>query len=204
MPQISLFNQESARAARQPKTDRLILERLLDHAAGSFHLRDDKISASHAMLVKWADMESSGRLAKFKETQMQGQFLEQIFGEALGYTLPTENAPLWHQEQHRIIAGETPDAVLGKFSPDTAGDLRAVVELKGPETHLDRDRTRQGTAIDQCWNYLVNTPPTCRWAVVSNIISFRLYERDSTKADTNISRSKACGSSTNSSDFSFS
>jgi REP element-mobilizing transposase RayT len=181
VPQISLFNNESARAARQPKTDRLILKGLLENAAGSFHLTEEKISTAHTILVKWADMESAGRLAKFKETQMQGQFLQEVFGAALGYTLLTENAPRWYQEQHRHIGSETPDAVLGKFSPDSNDDIRAVIELKGPESHLDRDRTRHGTAVDQCWNYLVNTPTTCRWGIVSNIISFRLYERDSTK-----------------------
>ena len=57
----------------------------------------------------------------------------------------------------------------------------AVVELKGPRVHLDRDRSNGRTAVDQCWDYLVNTPPECRWGIVSNIVSFRLYERDSTK-----------------------
>ena len=36
------------------------------------------------------------------------------------------------------------------------------------------------TAVDQCWDYLVDLPG-CRWGIVSNLISFRLYERDSTK-----------------------
>ena len=27
----------------------------------------------------------------------------------------------------------------------------------------------------------MNVPPTCRWGIVSNIVSFRLYERNSTK-----------------------
>ena len=57
----------------------------------------------------------------------------------------------------------------------------AVVELKGPKVHLDRDRSNGRTAVAQCWHYLVNTPPECRWGIVSNIVSFRLYERASTK-----------------------
>jgi hypothetical protein len=56
-----------------------------------------------------------------------------------------------------------------------------IVELKGPKVHLDRDRSAGRTAVDQCWDYLVNTPTTCRWGIVSNYVSFRLYERDSTK-----------------------
>ena len=37
-----------------------------------------------AVLVQWAELETSGRLAKLKETQLQGDFLSQVFGEALG------------------------------------------------------------------------------------------------------------------------
>jgi hypothetical protein len=46
---------------------------------------------------------------------------------------------------------------------------------------LDRDRSNGRTAVDQCWDYLNNTAPQCRWGIVSNIVSFRLYERNSTK-----------------------
>ena len=56
-----------------------------------------------------------------------------------------------------------------------------MIELKGPKVHLDRDRSNGRTAVAQCWDYLVNTPPECRWGIVSNIVSFRLYERASTK-----------------------
>ncbi|HEY2759461.1 MAG TPA: hypothetical protein VGI75_01920, partial [Pirellulales bacterium] len=180
MPQTSLFNRESARAARQPKSDRLILERYLENAAASFHLTEEKISAAHAVLVKWAELESSGRLASFNETQMQGDFLAEVFGDALGYSRFTNNAETWQLVQHHSIDGGTPDAVLGKFA-EAAADLRAIIELKGPKVHLDRDRMGGRTPVDQCWDYLVNKPTTCRWGIVSNIISFRLYERDSTK-----------------------
>jgi hypothetical protein len=56
----------------------------------------------------------------------------------------------------------------------------AVVELKA-DRHLDRDRSNGRTAVSQLWDYVVNTPPECRWGVLSNIVSFRLYERNSTK-----------------------
>ena len=181
MPQVPLFTKESARALRQPKTDRLIIARLLRDAARSNSLEEDDVAAAHIILIRWADLETDGRLAKFTETQLQGQFLSQVFGEALGYTEPTENAEVWHQEQHRVIAEKTPDAILGRFTQGEPAPPLAVIELKGPESHPDRDRPNGRTAVDQCWDYLVNTPPTCRWGIVSNMISFRLYERDSTK-----------------------
>ena len=92
-----------------------------------------------------------------------------------------EGKEVWHREQHYQIDGETPDAVLGFFRQSEEHKPLAVIELKGPKVHLDRDRSSGRTAVAQCWDYLVNTPPECRWGIVSNIVSFRLYERASTK-----------------------
>ena len=181
MAKKTLFTIDSALAMRQPKTDRLILARFLRDVAGDKRLDEDTLKAAHAVMVRWADLESSGRLAKLNETQMQGDFLAQVLGEALGYAGPLDGKEVWHREQHYQIAGETPDAVLGFFRQTAEHQPLAVVELKGPKVHLDRHRSNGRTAVAQCWDYLVNTPPECRWGIVSNIVSFRLYERASTK-----------------------
>ena len=178
----TLFFNESTVAQRQPKTDRLILARFLKDATRDTRLAENELKAGHAVLVKWADLESSGRLAKHNETQMQGDFLAQVFGEALGYSGPLDGAEVWYREQHHSISGETPDAILGKFRQTENHKPLVVVELKGPNVHLDRHRSNGRTAVGQCWDYLVNTPPQCRWGIVSNIVSFRLYERSSTKS----------------------
>jgi hypothetical protein len=177
----TLFPKESQVALRQPKTDRLILARFLREAVADKRLHEDQFRAAHAVLVKWADLESSGRLAKLNETQMQGEFLADVFGTALGYVGPLDGIEPWHRLQHHPIAGQTPDAVLGFFQQAGNHTPLAVIELKGPAVHPDRDRSNGRTAVDQCWDYLVNTPPECRWGIVSNIVSFRLYERNSTK-----------------------
>ncbi len=181
MTRNTLFKTDSPVAIRQPKTDRLILARFLTEAALDKRLDEDELKRAHEILVKWADLESTGRLAKLKETQMQGDFLAQVFGAALGYAGPVDGADHWHRLQHQAIAGQTPDAILGHFRQSEPPIPLAVVELKGPTIHLDRDRSNGRTAVDQCWDYLVNTPRVCRWGIVSNIVSFRLYERDSTK-----------------------
>lgn len=72
MPEKPLFPAESPVVQRQPKTDRLILERFLRPAANDKRLEESELQAAHAVLVKWADLDSSGRLAKLNETQMQG------------------------------------------------------------------------------------------------------------------------------------
>jgi hypothetical protein len=184
MMQRPLIVGDSAVALRQPKTDRLILARWLKEAAERTDLDyegDAEINAAHAILVKWADLEVKGRLDKLKETQLQGDFLSEVFGKALGYRRATEAETLWHLEQHLAIGSQTPDAVLGFFSQEQAKSPLAVIELKGPGIHLDRDRSNGRTAVDQCWDYLINLPRACRWGIVSNMVSFRLYERDSTK-----------------------
>lgn len=181
MMQRPLFHGESPVALRQPKTDRLILGKYLELAARDMRLDEDALNKSHAILTRWAQLETSGRLAQFSETQLQGKFLDEVFGQALGYSQPVEGAPEWHLEQHRAIAGQTPDAVLGQFRESSDAPPLAVIELKGPNVHVDRDRSNGRTAVDQCWDYLVNLPRACRWGIVSNLVSFRLYERDSTK-----------------------
>ncbi|NOG54443.1 MAG: N-6 DNA methylase [Planctomycetes bacterium] len=183
MSNMRLFN-DNPLAERQPKTDRLILERYLREAADDRQLDDTETDAAYAILCKWADFETSGRLLKLKETQLQGDFLHEVFGQALGYVRAAENAEEWNLEQHRSFGMQTPDAVLGHFTDDDGNDSGtplAVVELKGPTVHVDHDRSNNRTAIEQCWDYLVNMPKDCRWGVVSNIVSFRLYERDSTR-----------------------
>jgi len=181
MPPKTLFPAELIVAQRQPKTDRLVLGRFLKEAATHKLLDDADIDRAHAVLVRWADLESKGRLAKFNETQMQGDFLTQVFGEALGYAGWVEGTESFHRIQHQDMTGDTPDAILGHFREGTTPNPHVVVELKGPRVNLDRDRSSGRTAIDQCWDYLVNTPAECRWGIVSNIVSFRLYERNSTK-----------------------
>ena len=181
MAKKTLFPVDSAVALRQPKTDRLVLARFLKDAAEDKRLDEDPLRAAHAVLVKWAELETSGRLAKLKESQMQGEFLAQVFGDALGYAGPLDGKEVWHRHQHEAVEGETPDAILGFFRQTEERKPLVVIELKGPAVHLDRHRSGGRTAVAQCWDYLVNTPPDCRWGIVTNIVSFRLYERNSTK-----------------------
>ncbi|HEX5105552.1 MAG TPA: hypothetical protein VFV87_17155, partial [Pirellulaceae bacterium] len=181
MPAPTLFPTELTVADRQPKTDRLVLKDLLNRAAGDKRLEEPVLRAAHKVLIKWAELDSAKKLTTLNETQMQGDFLAEVFGQALGYAGATDGTEVFHRQQHHEIAGETPDAVLGFFQHDQPLDPLAVVELKGPKVHLDRDRSNGRTAVGQCWDYLINSPPTCRWGIVSNYVSFRLYERSSTK-----------------------
>jgi hypothetical protein len=179
-----LLHVDSPVAMRQPKTDRLILKRLLREEALDMRLDEEEMKKAHDILVRWAELESSGRLSSFSEAQMQGDFLTQVFGDVLGYTGFLEGSENWHRIQHETVYGHQPDAILGIFkATDVKGKRKpsAIVELKGSCKHLDRDRSNGRTAVEQCWDYLVDMPSTCRWGITTNIVSFRLYERSSTR-----------------------
>jgi len=173
-----LFSRISPVAQRHPRSDRLILARYVERAAQDRSLDEAAITSAHEVVVRWAALESSGRLAEIHENQMQGDFLREVFGDALGYRRLTEGADEWQLEQHWTIPDNgTPDAIIGQFRTGERQKPAAVIELKGPNVHLDRDRYNGRTPVQQCWDYLANVPQ-CRWGIVSNIVSFRLFERN--------------------------
>jgi hypothetical protein len=176
-----LFQDDNPRAVRQPKTDRLVLGEYLKKAIQDPDVIEQAAEA-HAILLRWADLDKSGQLGTLNESQLQGEFVEEVFEQALGYVGAMRPDRPWTVRREMLIAGQNADAVIAEpGAPQGPDDWRAVVELKGPGVHLDRDRSNRRTAVDQTWDYLVNTPPTCRWGIVSNVVSFRLYERSSTK-----------------------
>jgi len=176
----SLFQDDAPNAIRQPKSDPLILARVLRDETGRLDLSVADVEKAHQVLVKWADLETSGQLAQMNENQLQGEFLGDVFGAALDYSRFSEGAGEWSLEQHYTINGGQPDAILGNFKAGTTRQPLGIIELKGPLWHLDRDRSNGRTAVQQCWDRFAHTDRTCRWGVVSNMVSFRLYERDST------------------------
>ena len=136
---------------------------------------------AHAVLVKWADLEILAALRNSTKPRCKEIFSPRC--SAMRLVMPDHSTARKSGTESSIIpiAGETPDAVLGFFRQTEDHKPLAVIELKGPKVHLDRHRRNGRTAVAQCWDYLVNTPPECRWGIVSNIVSFRLYERTSTK-----------------------
>lgn len=140
----------------------------------------EQIQRSWDILRKWADLEMSGKLDSLNESAIEGDFIKEVFGEALGYDTFAKGKDRWDIQQKVGLNGQTADAAIGRFSAGGERDLSAVIELKGPETNLDRDRFQGRTAVQQCWDYL-NAAPECPWGIVSNFVSIRLYHRDNTQ-----------------------
>jgi len=169
---------EHAHARRIRRQRALFIPRMLEAAASGVQgvqLAGPAQDHAYAIAVRWADLESSGELAKHKETSIDTQFLDQLFGEGLDYQLKTNSPTAWHLEHKFTVPGVgTADAAIGEFP--AAKSPTVVIELKDGRTDLDRDKSSGRTAVQQCWDYL-NAMPQCAWGIVSNFATIRLYHR---------------------------
>ncbi len=171
-PELNVARYGDAPARRRG----LFLARYLQQAAYDYRLRDKQQEDAHKIIVKWADMESGGRLRLRKESNLEAEFLTEVFGQVLGYTLFSEALDQWNIEPKYAVNGGVADAAIGLFEHGRKRKPRAVIELKGPTVNLDRDRSQGRTPVQQCWDYL-NAVPECPWGIVCNMVSFRLYHR---------------------------
>ncbi|MCG3129550.1 MAG: hypothetical protein FLDDKLPJ_00283 [Phycisphaerae bacterium] len=136
----SLYEAQERVVRRRVSRQRaLFIPRLLTESAVVLAARRDEVDRAHQILLRWADLESSGRLPQHRETSIDGQFLDQVFGEALGYTVKTQNPQTWQLEHQYPVAGVgQADAALGNFPDDERPAV--LIELKDANTDLDRDR----------------------------------------------------------------
>jgi hypothetical protein len=146
------------RAAASKRHRRLVLARFLDEEAGRPTIHDKDLDPAHAILIRWADLESDGHLDK-DETSLDESFRQEVFGQALHYLTATTSPSGYYYEKKFYVSGiGTPDGVLGQFPPVKAESIRAVIELKGAGTDLDHDKFNGRTPVQQCWDYLYNLP----------------------------------------------
>jgi|GEM_PF-274544 len=171
-----LFEQHERAFERRTRRQRaLFIPRFLREAAANQQLSGAAQEKAHTIAIRWADLESLGQLAKHKETSIDTQFLDQLFGDGLGYAVKTQSPSAWQLEhKFTVTTVGTADAALGEFP--NAKSPTVVVELKDSQTDLDRDRSNGRTAVQQCWDYL-NALPGCEWGIVSNFSTIRLYYR---------------------------
>jgi hypothetical protein len=168
-----------ANGSRRRDHARLILPRILEKAALEHRPSEEDETRLHRIILKWADLESSGRLAARSESQLEGEFLTEVFGEVLGYRLFSENLDSWDLWPKFSVPDGIADAAIGRFRHGGTSSPSALVELKGPTVNIDRDRFSGRTAVQQCWDYL-NARPDCPWGIVCNYAGFRLYHRAKT------------------------
>jgi hypothetical protein len=113
----------------------LFLPRFLAEETDAAFLRGKEQDRAHEILRKWADMEAKGHL-DVKETAIDANFLQEVFGEALGYKSKTQSPDDYQLERNFTVPGVgTADGALGKFSPGATAPPVAVIERKGARAH---------------------------------------------------------------------
>ena len=156
----------------------LFTEKYLDDrfAFNDFTIPD--ADAKIKVLQQWEAEIRNRTIYNKKEEQLQSDFLNDVFGEVLGYAYKRglEEYNLEKEEKSKTD-GTKPDGVLGYLSADNK-DIRVVIELKDAYTNLDHKQNRKNdnrTPVEQAFSYVAKSGGNCKWVVVSNFIEIRLY-----------------------------
>ena len=172
---------DPARYGDNRRSKKLFLPKLLEENLYNKQVFDnDAYKNAYEIIRKWADIDAKGNLQTRKETTLEGEFITDVFGKALGYKVFSENEETWEIEQKYSINGGEADAAIGLFKHGQKVLPKVVIELKGPKVNVDRDRSNGRTAVQQCWDYIYALPD-CQWGIVCNYVSFRLYNRNQTQ-----------------------
>lgn len=156
----------------------LFLPRYLREESNKARLWSLEVEAAHTIVKRWADLAATNKLDR--EISSDAEFLNEIFGDALGYAARSTEADAWELDRQTAVPGVgKADGSLGRFRTDGPPSIVALIELKGAAVDLDRDRSAGRTPVQQCWDYL-NALPNCPWGIVSNFQTIRLYHRDKT------------------------
>ncbi|GAB1371552.1 hypothetical protein MASR1M45_16140 [Candidatus Kapaibacterium sp.] len=134
------------------------------------------------LVKKWIGFVNSVSFYKSKETELQGDFLFDIFGRVLGYSSKSINPIEWNLNQEQVTTGgKFADGSLGYYSAE--GEIiRVVIELKDANTNLDERQNRHNdnrTPVEQAFGYQHKIGKDCKWVIVSNFNEIRLYHHSS-------------------------
>jgi hypothetical protein len=157
---------------------RLFLPKYLEEEANRPVFEPAELERASAALRQWADMAQAGQLRQ-KETSLDSEFLQKIFGEALNYKSVSESPLDYHREKNPTVPGAgIADGALGLFVSGKSVPPTVIIELKGSTVDLDHDKFNGRTPVQQCWDYLNQLPDT-QWGIVSNYVKIRLYHKGS-------------------------
>ena len=73
----------TARYGENRRARPLFLPNYLKEDSLDNRLKSKAQDNAYEIIYKWANLESSGKLEKEKETSLEGEFITQVFGEAL-------------------------------------------------------------------------------------------------------------------------
>ena len=154
------------------------MSNLFDNAALQKYLHaqiKNMSSQKSDILTRWQSLLST---TSKNEEQLQTDFLNDIFGDVLGYTYKRGEAETnLEKEEKTELDGQKPDGILGFFN-DKSKDVRVVIELKDQKTDLDKKQNRatdKRSPVEQAFGY-VSKYQGVEWVIVSNFKEIRLYK----------------------------
>ncbi|MGE0308162.1 MAG: DNA methyltransferase [Acidimicrobiia bacterium] len=157
---------------------RLFSRRLLQQAVEA---TPEPTAEQMALAATWSRIAADPAFRLHNERPHQGRFLTEFFGTLLGYRsfgASTDGAYELTAEEasSETRGGQTPDGQLGFFGR-TEPRTVAVIELKKPSVDLDTrqaSRADRRTPVEQAFGYVPKFDG-CRWVIVSNFVTIRLY-----------------------------
>lgn len=120
----------------------------------------------------------SGKLESLKEEEFKSRFLNEFFGNVLGFNYGNSNFWTLSEEVKTKVDGTKVDGALGYFRKDKKNnDIRAVIEIKDAKTNLDEKQKRKDSKspVSQAFEYASKMEEKCNWIIVSNFREIRFY-----------------------------
>jgi len=148
----------------------------------SFKFEDiPNLEAKKKTIANYIKALESGRIEKTKEESIQADFLNNIFGDVLGYEY--QDSQKWNLEKEHKSQTDTTkaDGALGFFEISDnriKSEVRAVIELKDALTDIDKPQHRlndKRTPVEQAFSYSSKSGGKCKWVIISNFKEIRLY-----------------------------
>ena len=143
----------------------------------------DGLELKREILKDWIQSYKSGKLKSQNETAIGADFINDIFGNVLGFNY--RNSSEWNLEKElkTFVDGKKPDGAIGYFNleKEMNNSVQGVIELKDAKTNLDKPQKRSNdkrTPVEQAFSYAPKFGEKCRWIIVSNFIEIRLYHRN--------------------------
>lgn len=157
----------------------IFTEEFIKEHIGDFNLSSVSDHRNKTNILKGLISElQAGKLEALNESEIASRFINQFFGDILGFNYG--NSTKWHlrEQKKSEIDGTKPDAALGFFSIDQENDeVRIIIEMKGASVNLDEKQKRPGgqSPEDQAFNYVAKMGGQCAWVILSNMKEIRFY-----------------------------
>ena len=165
------------------KQEPIIEKDFLKNHLNLFHLSTiDGLESKKVILNDWFLKHQSGKLEGQNETSIAADFINDIFGEVLGFNYRNPNRWNLQKELKTPVDGRKPDGVIGYFNlkEDLTTNVYGIIEMKPANIGLDKKQSRadKQTPVEQAFFYAPKYGEKCKWVIVSNFVEIRLYKSD--------------------------